>query len=194
MLDHSCQVQRHAYAERGLDCYPTPRPAVTALLRVEKLPHRVWEPTTFRGNIADELRSAGHSVICSDIHDFGHCPLDFVADFMALTKAPDDVEVICTNPPYRLCARSAPFVSHALDLCPTVVLLMRLAFYESAARSSILEERGLRSIHVFRLRLPMMHRDSWQGPKANSGMAFCWMRWDRDYRGPTLIDRISWER
>jgi hypothetical protein len=84
-------------------------------------------------------------------------------------------------------------VQHALELSPIVVLLMRLAFYESAARSTILEERGLRAIHVFRLRLPMMHRSGWTGPKANAGMAFGWYIWDRGYRGPTVIDRISWE-
>jgi hypothetical protein len=31
------------------------------------------------------------------------------------------------------------------------------------------------------------------GPKANSGMAFAWYIWDRAHRGPTIIDRISWE-
>ncbi len=31
----------------------------------------------------------------------------------------------------------------------------------------------------------MMHRDGWQGRKANSGMAFAWFVWDRSYGGPT---------
>jgi hypothetical protein len=51
MLDHSCQVQRHSLSERGLDLYETPAVAVEALLRVEKLPHRVWEPAAGRGAI-----------------------------------------------------------------------------------------------------------------------------------------------
>ena len=51
-----------------------------------------------------------------------------------------------------------------------------------------------RGIHVFRKRLPMMHRDNWQGRKANSGMAFAWFVWSRGHQGPTTIDRISWER
>ena len=49
-------------------------------------------------------------------------------------------------------------------------------------------------MHVFRKRLPMMHRDQWAGRKANSGMAFAWFVWIRNYIGPTFIDRISWER
>ena len=75
----------------------------------------------------------------------------------------------------------------------TVVMLMRLAFYESERRSHILENCGLARIHCFRKRLPMMHRAGWEGRKANSGMAFCWMVWDRGHSGPTVIDRISWE-
>jgi len=42
MLD-PCQVQRHPHAERGLDLYETPSVALEALLRVEKIPHRIWE-------------------------------------------------------------------------------------------------------------------------------------------------------
>ncbi len=65
---------------------------------------------------------------------------------------------------------------------------------ESERRTPILEGRGLARIHVFRLRLPMMHRAGWEGRKANSGMAFAWFVWDRSHTGPTTIDRISWER
>ena len=39
-----------------------------------------------------------------------------------------------------------------------------------------------------------MHRDNWQGRKANSGMAFGWFVWNRGYAGPTTVNRISWER
>ena len=192
-LDHSCQVQRHTLAERGRDCYGTPACAVEALLRVEKIPPVIWEPTAGRGNITRVLREHGHRVVCSDIvaYDF---PLDFVADFMTTTAMPVGCECILTNPPYQLCARSAPFVQHALKLAPTVILLMRLAFYEGESRCRILEHSGLCAIHVFRLRLPMMHRLEWRGRKANSGMAFAWFVWDRGHTGPTIIDRISWER
>jgi hypothetical protein len=57
-------------------------------------------------------------------------------------------------------------------------MLLRLAFYESVRRTPILENRGLARVHVFRKRLPMMHRDGWEGRKANSGMAFAWFVWD----------------
>jgi hypothetical protein len=192
-LDHSCQVQRAPLSERGFDLYGTPAVAVRALLRVEPIPLTIWEPAAGRGNIARVLREHGRAVICSDIttYDF---PLQFEADFLAQTAMPAGAEAIITNPPFNLCARKAPFVAHALDLAPKVFLLLRLAFYESESRCSILEQRGLYAIHVFRLRLPMMHRDQWAGKKANSGMSFAWFCWGRDKGARTIINRISWER
>jgi hypothetical protein len=190
-LDHSCQVQRHPLSERGLDLYQTPVEAVRALLRVEQIPHRVWEPAAGRGAIVNELRGAGHEVIASDIADYGD-PTHFAGrDFLLERKAPSGCACILTNPPFSI---AEPFVAHALELSPIVIMLLRLAFLESERRCGILEGRGLARVHVFRKRLPMMHRDQWAGKKANSGMAFAWFRWDRNHTGPTTINRISWER
>jgi hypothetical protein len=191
MLDHSCQVQRRALAERGDDLYETPGVAVEALLRVEKLPHRLWEPACGPGRILDVLRAAGHQVIGSDLVDYDRSDCFWRRDFLMERKAPEGCQGIVTNPPFKLAEQ---FVAHALDLCPLVIMLLRLAFFESERRCGILEGRGLARIHVFRKRLPQMHRAGWQGPKVNSGMAFCWMVWSRDHVEPTTIDRISWER
>jgi hypothetical protein len=189
MLDHSCQVQRHTYAERGLDLYQTPPVAVQALLKVEQLPHCIWEPACGHNAITRVLRDRGHLVIASDVHDYGG--LDFVGDFLAAAKMPAGAEAIVTNPPFNIVE---PFVERALQLCPLVIMLLRLAFLKSDRRCGILENRGLARIHVFRKRLPMMHRDQWAGKKANSGMAFAWFLWNRDHAGPTTIHRLSWER
>jgi hypothetical protein len=189
-LDHSCQAHRHPLSERGLDCYGTPPVAVEALLRVEQIPHRVWEPAAGRGAIVNVLRDHGHAGVASDIYDYGF-PLHFVADFLQEEKMPAGCDCILTNPPFQI---ANEFVAHALDLCPHIVMLLRLAFLESERRSKILEGRGLARVHLFRKRLPMMHRDGWQGRKATSAMAFGWFVWIRGYdTGPTIIDRISWE-
>jgi hypothetical protein len=194
MLDHSCQVQRSTYATRGHDCYETPRVAVEALLRVEQLPHWIWEPACGRGAIVNPLRAAGHEVVATDLINYGlpiTPPGYYGVDFLAQRGAPKGCEAICTNPPFRA---AEAFVAHALELSPLVVMLLRLAFLESERRCAILEGRGLARVHVFRKRLPMMHRDGWQGRKANSGMAFAWFIWQRGHAGPATIDRISWER
>jgi hypothetical protein len=185
-LSHAAQSGQHAYAERGLDLYETPPCATEALLRVEQLPHSLWESGAARGAIVNVLRNHGHAVTASDICDYGF-PLHFVGDFLKQTKAPADVEAVVTNPPYKL---ATEFVAHALELVPCVVMLLRLAFLESIRRTDILEHRGLARVHLFRKRLPMMHRDGWTGPRASSAIAFAWFVWSRDHVGPTTIDRI----
>jgi hypothetical protein len=36
--------QRHRLADRGNDCYETPPEAVRSLVRIERIPRRIWEP------------------------------------------------------------------------------------------------------------------------------------------------------
>jgi hypothetical protein len=190
VLNHAAQSGRHSLSERGADLYETPPCATEALLRVEQLPHWIWEPAAGRGAIVNVLRDRGHAVIASDLIDYGF-PLHFVVDFMTTTKMPAGCTCILTNPPFQIVNE---FVVHALDLAPRVIMLARLAFVESGRRTDILEKRGLARIHVFRNRLPMMHRDGWAGPRASNAVPFCWFVWERDHRGPPTLDRISWER
>ena len=93
MLDHSCQVQRHTLAERGDDLYETPPVAVAALLRHERLPHRLWEPACGHGNIVKVLRAAGHEVIGSDLVDYGDPTHFYRRDFLLERKVPDGCAV-----------------------------------------------------------------------------------------------------
>jgi len=182
-------ARRAPLAERGDDAYSTPPVATWALLRVERLPHHLWEPASGRGPIVDVLRAAGHEVVGSDLADYGRPDCFARRDFLLERKAPDGCEAIVTNPPFKL---AEEFIAHALDLVPRVVMLLRLAFLESERRTEILEHRGLARVFVFRKRLPMMHRDGWEGPKAASAMAFAWYVWDRDHKGPPTLHRISW--
>src|SRR4029077_19731039 len=96
-----------------------------------------------------------------------------------------------TNPSFQIITE---FVAHALDLCPRVIVLARLAFLESERRTEILEHRGLARVHVFRRRLPMMHRSGWNGPCASSAISFAWFSCERAHTGPPIVDRISWGR
>ena len=186
-LNRACQTGRHPDRDRGVDLYETPAPAVEALLRVEQLPHRIWEPACGRGAIVDVLRAAGHEVVATDLMDYGAGTGGI--DFLKTTIAP--ANTVLTDPPFKDAAR---FAAHGLKLCPRVILLLRLAFYESVSRTDLLERQGLARIHVFRNRLPMMHRAGWTGRRASSAMPFAWFVWDRGHRGKTEVDRISWVR
>jgi hypothetical protein len=187
MPDHSAQSGTHSFVERGPDFYPTPPEAVRALLRVETLPHRVWDPACGGGGITETLRAAGHRVYATDLNDWGCPDSETGVDFLATCRAPAP-SIVC-NPPYRLAEQ---FVAHACELCPHVVMLLRLAFLESQRRSPLLDHGLLARVHLFKDRLPFMHRHNWEGPRASSAIAFAWFVFSNNHHGPTTIDRISW--
>lgn len=183
--------RRERLAKRGDDLYETPPVAVRALMAAETLPHCIWEPACGPGAIARELRAAGHTVYATDLVDYDSPDQDEAGwDFLLERQLPIGAAAIVTNPPFK---NADAFVAHALELCPRVVMLLRLAFLESERRRPILDGGQLARIHVFRKRLPMMHRAGWTGPKAKSGMAFAWFCWDRDHDGPAALQRLSWE-
>jgi hypothetical protein len=177
--------------DRKDDLHETPRPVVEALLRIQKIPHVIWEPACGPGSIVKCLRDHGHEVIASDLVDY-QCPnSQSRIDFLMERRAPDNCECVLTNPPFKLARQ---FAEHATDLCPLVYMFLRFAFYESECRSDLLENRGLSNVYCFRRRVPMMHRQDWTGKKAGSGIAFGWFVWRRGYTGKTQLERISWDR
>jgi hypothetical protein len=190
MLDHSAQSGRAALTVRKDDLYETPRVAVETLLRIEKLPHHIWEPACGPGAIVSVLREHGHAVWATDLVDY-ECPCsESGIDFLMERQLHASIEAIVTNPPFKL---ATEFVEHALLICPRVVMLLRLAFLESTRRGPIMDGGYLARVYPFANRLPMMHRDGWEGPRASSATPFCWFVWDRDHKGPTELKRISWE-
>ena len=183
---------RHSDSARGNDLYETPEVATLALRRAEPLPRTIWEPACGPGAIVRVLREAGHRVIATDLIDYRSPDQDHGGrDFLLERRVPDGVEMIVTNPPFKLAAQ---FAAHALLLCPRVAMLLRLTFYESERRRDVLEGAGLIRVHVFRNRLPMMHRDGWAGNRVSNPTAFAWYVWERGYSGEPKFYRISWTR
>jgi hypothetical protein len=181
---------RHPLSQRADDCYETPPEAVQALLRNERIPHDVWEPACGPGAFVRELRAVGHRVIATDLVDYGCPDSKSRIDFLMESRAPQGVLCIVTNPPFKLAAR---FVEHALALCPRVIMLLPLTFIagERHATPNIFDQ--LARIHVFKHRLPMMHRRGWDGPKSSNQKDHAWFVWERGHVGPALTDRISWK-
>jgi hypothetical protein len=184
-------VDRAAFSERGDDLYETPPVAVHALLRVEALPKVIWEPACGPGLIVNVLRGAGHRVFASDLKSYGCPEADSGVDFLMERSPPYGVEAIVTNPPFKI---GGEFVAHALALgVPKVAMLLRLQFLESERRNAILDGGLLARVYPFANRLPMMHRNGWDGRKARSAMAFAWFVWEAGHRGRAEIQRIAWE-
>ena len=199
MADKRLDNSRAPMSERGNDSYPTPPEAVHALLGVEALPNGVWEPACGAGNIVTVLRESGRFVLASDIVDRG-CENSWTMDFLSILKnIPKiegmDVKAIITNPPF---SKAAAFVDEALRYCPDAYMLLRLNFMEGGQRDPVRDRLlnpggGLRRVYVFRERLPMMHREGWDGPEASSKVTHAWFCWRRGFKGKAVIQRISWK-
>lgn len=181
--------QRHRKSDRGHDLYETPPEAVRALLACERLPHTLWEASCGRGAIVRVLRGAGHDVLATDLVDYGSPDQDFTGfDFLTATRLPLGVDAIIQNPPF---GQANMFVRKSLELCSRVYMLLRIQYLESIGRKDILDQ--LERVHVFSNRLPMLHRDGWEGPKASSTQCFAWFVFDRYHQGATQLYRIRWE-
>jgi hypothetical protein len=189
---------RHRDSERVNDLYETPEVATLALLRAEPLPRTIWEPACGPGAIVRILRDAGHRVIATDLIDYRSPYQDHAGRDFLLERRARGVEMIVTNPPFKLAAQ---FAAHALSLCPRVAMLLRLSFLEAGnektkagrARLFALDNGQLARVHVFRNRLPMMHRDGWAGNRVSNPTPYAWYVWEREHTGKPEIDRISWK-
>ena len=209
--------------ERGLNLYETPIEATRALLALEAFGRKVWEPACGRGAIALHLDAAGHDVFLSDVADYGTASIDGevqeIGDFLETRLAkdglrgawtgaipvdvPDRGPDIVTNPPYGETMNA--FIAHALrEFMPgKMAMLLNLNAIcgtDDADRNFWLDEWPPARIWVFSRRLPMMHRDGWDGPTASSRMNTAWFVWERAFNdearpygaGP-LIRRVDWK-
>jgi hypothetical protein len=183
-------VAAHLHIERAHDLYETPACAVRALLTVESLHGLIYEPTAGRGAIARVLRDAGHEVIAHDLIAYeGADGVIGGVDFFEQQSAPEGVEFILTNPPFRHINK---FLPHALKLVTRVILLLPQRFAASERRRDILTNH-LARVYFFTQRLPMMHRYGWQGPKADSWFDYGWWVFDRNHHGPPAeLHLLSW--
>lgn len=190
MTSFAVQQGRAPLADRKDDLYETPEEATRALLRVEPLRGRIWEPACGRGAISRVLQNAGCDVVSTDLvnRGFGEGGIDFLMENEAYASA----SLIVTNPPFKL---ADEFARHALRLVPTVILLLRWAYAEGAARSDLIDNH-LARVWLGRERLPFMHRDGYEGPKnSNSGAPFAWFVFEQQKRLPDsgfIVRRISW--
>jgi hypothetical protein len=138
----------------------------------------------------------------SDLVDYGthdrHGELQRVEDFLKSEPHPERPDIV-TNPPYGAALNA--FVAHALRVHRPrkMALLLNLNFlcgFDDPDRNFAMDENPPARIHVFTRRLPMMHRDGWDGPEASSRMNTAWFVWELrgdGYAGPTIINRVDWK-
>jgi hypothetical protein len=120
------------------------------------------------------LKAAGHIVHGADIIDHGW-PHTVIRDYLAEPVVMNGVGIV-SNPPYRLALR---FIQKALrDETGYAAFLLRLNFLESVKRKPFFEKSPPSRVWVASRRIPMMHRQGYEGRKASSNQTLAWFVWD----------------
>lgn len=177
------------------DFYETPWEATRALTTVETFRlhdfETIWEPAAGNGAICRELHWDGLATFASDLRDRDY-ELDEVRSFYDFEVAP--FNAIVTNPPFKECSGSMPWLEHALGGDPGDVVEGGLAVEYMALLlpSTWPHARGRRE---FLRRFPIARewrlgwRLDWTGQK-NSPASHSWFVWDRG--APTEEIRSVW--
>jgi hypothetical protein len=176
------------HAERGLDAYFTPKEAIRALLALEKIPSRVFDPCCGNGALLDLLEAAGHHVSGADIHDYGWRGT-IVKDFLASSHDLRGTAIV-SNPPYK---KAQEFLQKVIDEgSPYHAWLLRLNFLESMRRKPFFERHPPSRIWVSSRRLPQMHQHGWTGTETSNNACYCWYVWDGSF--PTRLNLFDWRQ
>ncbi|MCO5153362.1 MULTISPECIES: hypothetical protein [unclassified Shinella] len=201
-LRHAVGTRTATKDDRGDDLYETPIEAMRTLLALESFALNIVEPSVGRGAILRPLEAAGYEVAISDIIDRGivtqHGECQGVGNFMRSVAEGGGWDIV-TNPPY---GPANAYAAHALrEHRPRkMALLLNLNFicgFENPDRRFVMDECPPSRVYVFTRRLPMMHRDGWDGPKASSQMNTAWLVWERNDdgtygSGPPHLIRVDW--
>lgn len=206
---HAIGTKTASKEERGDNLYQTPIEGIRTLMARERFLPVVLEPSCGRGAISGPMGEAGYDVVLSDLNDYAttdkHGELQHVADFLSLTRETvlewtggDDFDLV-TNPPYGDVLNS--YIAHALKRIKPrkMALLLNLNFLCGIVdpdRNHALDEARPARVIINARRLPMMHRDGWDGKEASSQMNTMWAVWERNeegrYNGPTVMERADY--
>lgn len=174
-----------------LEAFETDEWAASAILRVELLTPRVWDPCVGLGVLARAAAAAGYRVHASDIHDWGH-PGAEIADFTGnLTVPPREFErhgySVLMNPPFT---HACTFVQRALERGARKVLcFQKYSWFESERRRAWFRERPPCRIWVCGSRASCWRFDIPPAKRAGSTTptTHAWFVWERGHvAGPTL--------
>lgn len=182
----------HSYIERGYDPYFSPPEAVVSLIHIENkyLPYRIYEPAAGDGAIVKPFQAAGYTVTASDLVDYGLENCQSGVDYLK-ADLPSGVEGIVSNPPYKLAVK---FAEKALREVPYLALLLRTNFLESTSRLPFFRANPPARIWISSRRLPMMHRQNWEGPRSTSNTAFAWFVWDANAEHKCIVNWFDWKK
>ena len=169
------------------DYYATPPEATVALLEVEELQGKIWEPACGGGHISEVLREKGLDVISTDLIDRGYKYMQGKVDFLE-SECLGDTDIIITNPPFKYMLE---FAQKGIEVASQKVILFgKIQFLEGKSRQVFFKNSPLKYVYVFSRRI-----NPWRNgnPLDENGKAWCstmcfaWFVWYKNYNGEPVI-------
>ncbi len=147
---------------------------------------RILEPSAGGGAFVRAARAHGAHVTALDIDQqaagLADADRGLTCDFLGFRPRGERFDLVLGNPPY---APAEAHVRHALAIAPRVAFLLRLAFLESTKRLDLWKVCPLSHVAV------LAQRPSFTQGGTDSA-AYGFFLWDRDHRGPTTLEIVSW--
>lgn len=170
------------------DFYATHPDTVVSFLKESSLDNvifsnDIWECACGKGHISETLLKLGYNVYSTDLINRGY---GIVQDFLMCDK-PFNGDII-TNPPYKY---ATEFVYKRLNLLQDdkyLCLFLKLQFLEGEKRKKLFKEFPPKYIYIHSKRQKIARNGDFEkyGKNSNS-LAFCWIVWQKGYKGDSII-------
>ncbi len=173
----------------------TPEWPIEAILRVELLTARVFDPCCGDGAMTDIARRHGYEVIASDLYDWGIGEAG--VDFLTTPEGGrTHGHTIFMNPPF---SKACDFVERGMALgARKIVCFQRWAWWESAGRRAWWEAHRPQRIYVCSDRatcwlgtIPEEEKIDEKGRRRGTSNAHGWFIWESGQPTGPLIGHIS---
>lgn len=161
------------------DFYSTPKWATLALMKREKFKGTIVEPACGNGRMSRVIKKF-NPVRSYDLHNWGYgrTGVDFLKRKWKLQ------DNIITNPPFKL---AEEFIWKALEITKyKVAFLLRINFLSSQRRYKMFLKTPLKRVWIFCRRVPFGK----PGHKLGRMIIYCWVIWDKKYKGKPQIGWI----
>lgn len=168
--------------------YATHPSCAADILREETFSHFILEPFCGVGTMAEEIKKAGYAVVAYDIVERGY---GGVADFQELQVENGKYDII-SNPPYD--NNLIEHVLKCLDICHSkVALLLPLNYLSGQERyDRLFGVYPPRRVYIYKERITIAIGGEFDRVKGASNMTnYCWLIWERNFRGFTELRWIT---
>lgn len=164
------------------DFYATEPKALEELLKHIKFNNNVWECSCGQGHLSEVLKTNGYNVKSTDLIDRGYG--DGGVDFLKQTEKFDGD--IVTNPPFKYISE---FIEKAMDLLVEdnkLALFVKIQVLESKSRRLLFEKFPPKFVYVSSSRLQCARDGRFDKYNVNV-MSFCWIIFEKGYKGDTIL-------